>query len=351
MSYSFTTNLGLSMANPGTGQAFVTADINANWSAIDVFAGATNTSIGTINSKITALQNGAGRGTLANFTASTPGALNAIVPTTYGDTAFLLGDGTSFRGAIFTAIYSGAVAVWQAAEVQFINGTTAPAAFVTYLALGTNTSISLLGATGVNQINGQLLSWNPGLSTWSAQVSGTIIPTAVNTGGTVAVNSVTGEVTGSGAITALRVNSTAAILQPFRYIEMILRWDGTTAGSWSLNSALGSSIDVTAASYFITYTLAIASGSPTTTASAATTTWAQTFTRNKWRMTIRFYNHADALGTTFDGSGMSTNGGASVLGNELVGEHTVATAWDGWNLNFAGAGTLSNLSVELVGHF
>lgn len=112
MSYSFTTNLGLSMANPGTGQAFVTADVNANWSAIDTFAGTTNTSLGTLTTNLTNLSNRhqvqAGA-TQANFIAADLTALALITVAAgaqTGDTATVTEGGAVFSFNQVTPVWT-----------------------------------------------------------------------------------------------------------------------------------------------------------------------------------------------------------------------------------------------------
>lgn len=182
--------------------------------------------------------------------------------------------------------------------------------------------------------------------------SAMIIPTISGTGGSTAVNATTGEVTGSGAITALRINSTTTILSQFKYVELIIRYNGSTAGSHTLNEALGSAIDVTAGSYFSQG--GIFSG-PTGTGlgSGGTTAWTQgyTGTRQNRRTEYHLYNMTDTLGTTFISTSVDSNGGSVLLMAGNVGEHTVATAFDGWNITFTGLGTISNLSVVARGHY
>lgn len=124
------------------------------------------------------------RGTGADFVAATPAALHAFTSQAVaGDTAYLVGDGTSFAQATF--VFNGA-GKWASPNVQFINAVAAPAAFVTYLNLGVNTSLLLAGGTGINLINGQPMAYAIGPAIWR-YVAGTIpvIPTAATGTGVV----------------------------------------------------------------------------------------------------------------------------------------------------------------------
>lgn len=175
-----------------------------------------------------------------------------------------------------------------------------------------------------------------------------IIPTVTGTGGTSTVASATGEVTFSGANTVIRVNSTTAILSTFRYIECILSYDGSTSGSHTVQLTLGSSIDSTASAYRQSN---VSDGVPAVP--AATTSFSQGYSgsRKKRRRRLEIFNLAVARPTMIYETGVDGDGAATPVNVTPTGDHNVSTAFDGLVLNLSSMGTLSNGSLQLIGHY
>lgn len=133
---------------------------------------------------------------LASSTAATPAAMNAIVGAQSGDTCWLAGDGVNFLSASFTYIFG----KWQTPNnVLFVNGTTAPAGFVSYLNVGVNTNIVMAsGGTGLNLANGAQMAYSITAAKWHYTAG--LVPVAVTGAfGTGVIASPSGSVSFAGS--------------------------------------------------------------------------------------------------------------------------------------------------------
>lgn len=183
MSYFVSPVLGMSLPNAGTAQAFEIAVQNANMALIEGGFTSDRTTLSTHTTQIATLNGGTGRGTLADYKVATPAALQALTGMVFGDVAVMAGDGTNFTQAVFQ--YNGTK--WAAPVVQFTTAAGAMAAFVTYLALGTNANIILTGGTGL--INGIIPVWSNG-TRWAklGVLAPTAAPTMTGAGNTAVIN-------------------------------------------------------------------------------------------------------------------------------------------------------------------
>lgn len=346
MAYITTPDLGLELADPTTIQAFETTNVNSNFLLLEAGIVADRVRLTAAEGDITALEaQGAIRGT-GTVWASSFAALDASSTTALGDVFLATASYTGIERHHWTRNSNGPI--WAPTGMIFATTKADMDAYIAVVAATTRFRFSV-GALWFDSGTGTYYRFTSATGAYrTLQGSVPIIPTVTGTGGTSAVDSGTGEVTFSGAVTALRVNSTTAILSTFRYVEAILRYDGSTAGSHILQMTSGSSINSGASTYRQSN---VSDGVPA--APAATTSFSQGYVgnRKKRRRNIELSNLADALPTMAYETGVDGDGAATPVNVTSGGEHNVSTAYDGIVFTFTGMGTISNGSLQLIGHY
>lgn len=187
--------------------------------------------------------------------------------------------------------------------------------------------------------------------------SAAIIPTLSGTGGTTAVDSNTGAVTFSGAVTQIDVyvpTASIALLSTAKYIDITIGYTGSTVGTHTMQLLDGAgAVDATASSYFADY-IAQAGGVSLIDNRAAATSWAviSAATRKFRRHNLRAFNLAvaqftDMQGTFRDGDGAATN---RIVGTVAL-VHEVAGIKAGFRISLSSLGTISNGLITIEAHY
>lgn len=170
-----------------------------------------------------------------------------------------------------------------------------------------------------------------------------IIPTITSTGGSAAVDTATGEVTASGAITQLNVTIPNATR--YKCFEVTYVFRGSTSGTYTVKLLNAGTPEATASAHRYKQ-LADASS----TAIGTGTSWtfsAGSRTEHFRRVVVEHL--AQAKYTVWDERGGSSDASAFDTTIHNYARHIVATALDGFRFDLSGMGTLADVSVIIEG--
>lgn len=173
-----------------------------------------------------------------------------------------------------------------------------------------------------------------------------IIPTISSTGGTVAVSSTTGEITGSGAITQIKV--TIPSVSNYKQIRGRIQYIGGGSGSHTIKLASAGTAEATASSYRGQVVSALG-GTVAGVALTPGTSWAPAGSRLERVRNFTIDNLADTQKTTWSEWGSDSDASSNESTFQGVFRHTVSTALDGFIYDFSSMGTFVELSIILEG--
>lgn len=182
-------------------------------------------------------------------------------------------------------------------------------------------------------------------ASWSGLGGGRsrIIPTKTSTGGAVTVNSATGEVTATGAVSQLNVTIPNASL--YKSFEVIYSLRGGTSGAYTIKLLSGSTPNATASSYrgarlFDAGALALTPG----------TSWVPAAgNRSEHFRKAVIFGLAQAKATVWDEFGGQADATANEGLAHLYMRHTDPVALDGFRFDFTSMGTFVEVSVTIEG--
>lgn len=192
-------------------------------------------------------------------------------------------------------------------------------------------------------------------SAWKPFGAGSVplVPTIASSGGTAAVDS-DGRVTFSGSITSLRWNLSTALINEFSAIEGTFEYHGSSSGTHTTRTCLGSTVR-SAASTYVAHGAYASDGAAAVNFydPAATTSWADGALGSRAHKTLKFRltNLGQARETDYFVTGAVWDADhASTVA--LVGinfGHTPDVADDGLQYSFSGNGTVSGGLLTLTG--